>query len=87
MQDQDFNQSGDPVGPEGTHALQQARALLQQGRIDEARYGLEQFLNQEPQNAQALLIYATTFQREGNLDEASRYVEDAIAADPTNSFA
>jgi aspartate beta-hydroxylase len=62
--------------------LEEARSLLQQGRVAEAERQFERALETAPNDAQALNIVALAALRAGNLPRARQMLDRALAAHP-----
>lgn len=60
-----------------------ARALLAQGKADEAAEILEQVVERDPMNGRALLLLSDYHMDEGDLDEAILYAENASKVEQT----
>ncbi len=73
----------------GIHLLAentQANALLQQGRVDEARNALQKILSAEPKNAEAHQLLCRVYYAQEMADPAIRECELAAATDPGDSY-
>lgn len=62
--------------------MEYVRGLMQQGRNEEARAELENILQQDRSNTQAIMALGLTFMRERRFQEAAARFEDALASDP-----
>lgn len=72
----------DASGREGTALQARADALLEIGRYQDALPLLQSGLTQSPGDARLLCRMAFAFLKMGELDQASRYVNEAVSADP-----
>jgi cytochrome c-type biogenesis protein CcmH/NrfG len=63
--------------------LQLGHALLDGGRLDEARRAYERVLAREPRNAEAITHLGSVRYQEGSVDDALAKVEEALRIDPT----
>lgn len=66
--------------------LERARLLLEQGRTNDAIKEIKHLLQQDPENDEALSIYARCLYDKNENDEGIEVVLKAIALDPENSF-
>ncbi len=62
--------------------LQFAHAMLDQGKLDEARRAYERVLRQEPRNVEAIDHLGAVLYQEGRVEAALAKVEEALRADP-----
>lgn len=63
--------------------LQFGHALLDRGRLDEARRVYQRVLAREPRNAEAITHLGSVRYQEGSVDDALAKVEEALRIDPT----
>jgi Flp pilus assembly protein TadD len=68
----------------GDIQVDRSRALVALGREDEARMALDEARNTSPQNAEAWLLSATLYRRQGNLIEAQAKIEQAALLAPSD---
>jgi tetratricopeptide (TPR) repeat protein len=73
--------SGIRLSAEGTRA----NALLQQGRVDEARHALQQALSAQPGDAQSHQLLCRVYYAQEMADAAIRECELSASSDPGNS--
>ena len=57
----------------------------QQGRDEEAITAFKKSLSSRPKYATALLNLGNLYRRQGKLDEAEKYLADALASEPMNA--
>jgi tetratricopeptide (TPR) repeat protein len=68
-------------------AVQQAFALLKQGRVMDAIAAFQKALRREPQSLEAKLGLAIAYRRQGLITEAWQAYQNVLAQDPTNQLA
>jgi tetratricopeptide (TPR) repeat protein len=66
--------------------LERARLLLDQGRTNDAIKEVKQFLQKEPENDEALSLYARCLYDKNEITEGIEIIRQAIRIDPENSF-
>jgi len=66
--------------------LERARLLLEQGRTNDAIKEIKQFLQKEPENDEALALYARCLYDKNEITEGIEIIRQAIRIDPENSF-
>lgn len=66
--------------------LDRARLLLDQGRVGDSITELKNILQQDPENDEALSLYARCQYEQNNTDEGIALAQQAIRIDPENSF-
>jgi len=66
--------------------LERARLLLEQGRTNDAIKEVKQFLHQEPENDEALSLYARCLYDKNEITEGIEITRQAIRINPENSF-
>lgn len=66
--------------------LERARLLLEQGRTNDAIKDVKQFLQKDPENDEALSLYARCLYEKNEITEGIEMMRQAIRMDPENSF-
>ena len=66
--------------------LDRARLLLDQGRTNDAIREVKQFLQEEPENDEALSLYARCLYNKNEISEGIKVTLQAIRLEPENSF-
>lgn len=66
--------------------LERARLLLDQGRTNDAIKEVKQFLQKDPENDEALSLYARCLYDKNEISEGIEIILQAIRIDPENSF-
>jgi tetratricopeptide (TPR) repeat protein len=66
--------------------LERARLLLDQGRTNDAIKEVKQFLQKDPENDEALSLFARCLYEKNEISEGIEIVLQAIRIDPENSF-
>ncbi|MEO5823052.1 MAG: tetratricopeptide repeat protein, partial [Vicinamibacteraceae bacterium] len=74
---------GRPAGADARQALQQAAALVQQGRLDDAARQAELALTDPEVRAGAYSVLGAIRLRQQRLDESARCLEEALRLEPT----
>jgi putative PEP-CTERM system TPR-repeat lipoprotein len=75
------------TGGAPTAQLVQARALIQAGRLDEARPILERMVAAEARNPAAALLLGVVAHAQQRFGQADMYLSTVVALDPDNEFA
>jgi tetratricopeptide (TPR) repeat protein len=69
-----------------TAQLERAELLLEQGRVNDSIREVKNVLQQEPENDEALALYARCLYDKNEFDEGVEVILKAISLDPENSF-
>jgi tetratricopeptide (TPR) repeat protein len=72
--------------PGGKVQIERANLLLEQGRVNDAIRELKNVLQQEPENDQALSIYARCYYKKKEFDKGIETILEAIRIYPQNSY-
>lgn len=66
--------------------LERAKLLLEQGRVEDAIKNLKDALHEDPDNAEAMAVYARCYFQKRKFTEGMQLLQQAIRLDPQNSY-